>query len=99
MNYFIDIDDTILELIVKTDYCTAIAIPEAIAKVNSLYEEGHHIVLWTARGTVTGRDLSQLTKLQLERYGVKYHELRFGKPAYDVFIDDKAINAREWLKS
>lgn len=99
MRYFIDIDDTILELINKQDYTSALGIPEAIAKVNSLYDEGHTIVLWTARGTVTGKDWSELTKSQLLQYGVKHHELRFGKPAYDVFIDDKAINAREWLKS
>lgn len=99
MRYFIDIDDTILELINKQDYASAVGIPEAIAKVNSLYDEGHTIILWTARGTVTGKDWSELTKSQLLYYGVKHHELRFGKPAYDVFIDDKAINAREWLKS
>ena len=99
MRYFIDIDDTILELSNKQDYATVVGIPEAIAKVNSLYDEGHTIILWTARGTVTGKDWSELTKSQLLYYGVKHHELRFGKPAYDVFIDDKAINAREWLKS
>lgn len=99
MNYFIDIDDTIFELVVKTDYASAVPIPEAVAKVNRLYEEGHRIVLWTARGTVTGKDWRELTEDQLNFAGVKYHELRFGKPAFDVFIDDKAINAREWLKS
>lgn len=97
MNYFIDIDDTIFELINKKDYTSAVAIPEAIEKVNSLYDEGHTIVLWTARGTVTGRDHRALTEEQLSYFGVKYHELRFGKPAFDVFIDDKAINVREWL--
>ena len=97
MNYFIDIDDTIFELINKKDYTSAVAIPKAIEKVNSLYDEGHNIVLWTARGTVTGRDHRALTEEQLSYFGVKYHELRFGKPAFDVFIDDKAINAREWL--
>ena len=97
MNYYIDIDDTIFELVNKQDYKSAVSIPAAIEKVNSLYEEGHTIVLWTARGTVTGRDWRDLTEEQLSYYGVKYHELRFGKPAFDVFIDDKAINAKEWL--
>jgi hypothetical protein len=98
MNYFIDIDDTIFELVVKDDYHTAIGMPDAIAKVNSLYEEGHTIVLWTARGAVTGKDWRILTEEQLKYAGVKYHELRLDKPAFDVFIDDKAINARDWLK-
>jgi dTDP-glucose 4,6-dehydratase len=98
MNYFIDIDDTIFELIVKTDYHTAIGIPEAIAKVNALYDEGHKIVLWTGRGSTTGRDWRALTEEQLKHNGVKYHELRLDKPAFDVFVDDKAINAKDWLK-
>ena len=28
----------------------------------------------------------------LKNWGVKYHELRLQKPAYDILIDDKAIN-------
>ena len=28
---------------------------------------------------------------QLKKWKVKFHELRFGKPSYDVFVDDKSI--------
>ena len=95
--YFIDIDDTICRLSVPQDYPTAFPIPSAIAKVNKLYEQGHTIVFWTARGTLSGIDWRQLTEEQLLSWGVQYHELRFGKPAYDYFIDDKNINSRDWL--
>ncbi len=32
-----------------------------------------------------------LTKQQLDHWGVKYHKLFLGKPAGDYYIDDKAI--------
>ena len=97
MIYFIDIDDTICTLANHMDYESAVPIPEAVKKVNDLYSAGHTIVFWTARGTSSGLDWRQLTEGQLSSWGVLYHELRFGKPAYDFFIDDKNINSRDWL--
>lgn len=95
--YFIDIDDTVCRLEVPLDYSTAQPIAKAVDKVNRLYAEGHTIVFWTARGTLSGKDWRQLTEAQLLSWGVQYHELRFGKPAYDYFIDDKNINSEDWL--
>lgn len=97
MIYFIDIDDTICTLSGSMQYETARPIPKAIAKVNRLFEEGHRIVFWTARGTKSGIDWRQLTEAQLLSWGVQYHELRFGKPVYDIFIDDKNMNSEDWL--
>jgi len=97
MTIYIDIDDTICKTS-GTDYSEAVPIPEAIKKSNSLYDDGHTIVYWTARGTVTGIDWRDLTESQFESWGVKYHHLKFGKPAYDLFIDDKNISAKEWLE-
>jgi len=96
--YFIDIDDTICRLQEPLNYESALPIKRAIDKVNKLYAEGHHIVFWTARGTLSGLDWRQLTEKQLLTWGVQYHELRFGKPVYDLFIDDKNMNSEEWLK-
>lgn len=97
MIYFIDIDDTICTLSGNMEYTTAKPILEAIAKVNKLYSQGHHIVFWTARGTGSGIDWRELTEGQLFSWGVEYHELRFGKPIYDIFIDDKNLNSLDWL--
>ncbi len=97
MTYLIDIDDTICTLSGSMQYETAQPIPKAIEKVNRLFEEGHEIIFWTARGTRSGVDWRQLTEAQLLSWGVQYHELRFGKPVYDVFIDDKNINSADWL--
>lgn len=97
MIIYVDIDDTICRLKEPMNYHTAYPIPAAIKKVNSLYEKGHTIIFWTARGTVTGQDHSSLTLLQLNEWGLKFHQLKMGKPAYDLFIDDKNINAHDWL--
>lgn len=97
MVYYIDIDDTICTLAIPMDYATAVVIPEAVEKINALYEAGHEINFWTARGTVTGKDWRILTESQLMAWGIKYHNLFFGKPSYDYFIDDKNINSRDWL--
>lgn len=97
MVIYIDIDDTICRLKEPMKYESAFPIPKAIKKVNLLYEEGHSIVMWTARGTKTGIDYTELTLHQLADWGLKFHELKMGKPAYDLFIDDKNINSNDWL--
>lgn len=33
----------------------------------------------------------EMTKNQLKKWNVKYHKLIFGKPSFDMFIDDKAL--------
>lgn len=96
MVIYIDIDETICNSPNKPDYTTSTPIKENIAKANKLYDEGHLIVYWTARGTATGVDWSDLTKQQLDAWGVKRHGLKFGKPSYDLFIDDKNINTKDW---
>lgn len=98
MIIYIDIDDTICTLQEPMNYESAQPIPLAIQKVNKLYEKGHVIIFWTARGTLSGIDWRSVTENQLKNWGVMYHELKFGKPAYDLFIDDKNINSEDWLK-
>lgn len=97
MIYYIDIDDTICILKERMRYDSAEPIQKAVDKVNALYAEGHHIVFWTARGTVSGNDYRELTESQLKAWGVHYHQLKLGKPAFDIFIDDKNMNSVDWL--
>jgi hypothetical protein len=66
---------------------------ERIQIINDLHDKGHKIVFYTARGYETGIDWRELTEFQLKQWGVKYHELHFGKPSGDLYIDDKAINS------
>ena len=42
--------------------------------------------------------LKPLTKMQLDIWGCKYHELIMGKPHADLFIDDKGINCDDFFK-
>jgi hypothetical protein len=59
-----------------------------------LFKHGHQIILWTARGTILKyekEEIKALTEDQLEEWGVKFHKLKFGKPYYDMVIDDRAV--------
>ena len=38
-----------------------------------------------------------LTKMQLDIWGCKYHELILGKPSGDIYIDDKGMNANDFF--
>ena len=73
----------------------AIPIKENIEKVNALYDAGHTIVYWTARGSRKQIDWTNLTEQQLKDWGAKYHELRVDKPFYDLFIEDKSLRIEE----
>jgi dTDP-glucose 4,6-dehydratase len=98
MIYYIDIDETICFYKEERDYQEAIPIKDNIKKINMLYESGHQVVYWTARGSTTGKDWTELTTTQLKKWGAKYHEIKLGKPHYDFFIDDKAVNSGDFFK-
>ena len=92
MIYCFDLDNTLC-LTVEGDYANSQPIIDRIKKVNLLFNEGHTIKIFTARGSKTGLDWTELTKTQLDKWNVLHHELIFGKPDSDFFIDDKAIHA------
>lgn len=97
MTIYVDIDETICKT-KGTDYVNAVPMPERIQTINNLYDIGNTIVYWTARGTVSGIDFKSITEVQLTKWGAKYHELKFGKPAYDLFIDDKNVSSKNFFK-
>ena len=88
----------------KYDYCE----PDqsVIDLVNSLYEDGNKIVIYTARvmsqykGNVSliYSELYSKTIQQLDSWGLKYHQLVMGKIHYDLLIDDKALNSSDITK-
>ena len=95
MKYIVDIDGTIC-FDTCGEYPLAKPIEERIGFFNDLFDKGDEIIYWTARGGNSGKDWSELTKNQLEEWGVKYTELRMNKPSYDYWIDDKAFNC-DWF--
>lgn len=97
MIVYVDIDHTIFDTN-GMDYESSLPMNDRIEKINKLYDEGHTVIYWTARGTKSKIDYYDLTKSQLDKYGVKYHELKLKKPVYDLFIDDKNINSEEYFK-
>lgn len=97
MKYIVDIDGTICKTD-GSDYKNSKPYRKRIEKINKLYDDGHHIVYYTARGSNSGKDWSDLTKAQIDKWGCKYHELWMGKPAYDVWIDDKATNSEDYFQ-
>jgi len=96
MIIYIDIDETICISPEDRNYTKSSPLKQNIEKANRLYDEGNTIDYWTARGTGSGIDWSEITKQQFDEWGVKYHDLKFGKPIYDLFIDDKNMNTEDW---
>ena len=94
--FLVDIDGTICQN-TYGEYHLATPIQERINFFNELFDEGHEIIYWTARGGNSRKDWSELTELQLNNWGVKKTELRMNKPVYDFWIDDKAFNADKFF--
>ena len=89
------------------DYKKAKPIAEAIKHINMLYEQGNYIFIFTSRymGLKNG-DVEEAKKYgykftfnQLKEWNLKFHKLIFGKPEYDIIIDDKSIFFKsDWYK-
>lgn len=97
MIYCFDLDNTLC-LTVGSDYENAEPILQRIEKVNSLYDQGHTIIIETARGNLSGRNHFYYTLEQLQKWGLKFHTLRTGtKFNADVFVDDRAMSDKDFF--
>jgi capsule biosynthesis phosphatase len=94
-----DVDNVICETNIVRDYSKSIPIKKNIKIINEAYNNGFSIILYTARymgrckGDITKvkKQIKPLTLKQLKNWGVKYHKIYFGKPSFDLFIDDKSL--------
>ena len=93
-----DLDNTLVSTN-GSDYKNSTPIPEAIERVREYKRRGDHIIIMTARGSGSKKDQRELTAKQLEEFGIPFDQLIVGlKPGgVDFFVDDKAINALDWL--
>jgi CMP-N,N'-diacetyllegionaminic acid synthase len=94
--FVIDIDGTICSQD-GANYETAKPNQKVIDVGNRLFDNGHKIVYFTARGSTTGIDWSKVTESQLSNWGVRYHELLFGKPYGNYYVDDKSMAIDDFL--
>ena len=98
LTYCFDIDGTLC----KTngmDYKISVPFKNVIKIVNKLHSNGNKIILYTARGSLTGIDWLKVTKKQLKSWGVKYDKLVMGKPPADIYIDDKCMDIKDFMKN
>jgi hypothetical protein len=93
----IDIDGVVCEHVDNEHpekMARAQAIPEAIARINDWYDQGHYICFFTARTD----DHRTATENWLRDHGVKHQQVIFNKPRVQPgeeyhYIDDKPIRA------
>ena len=99
-----DIDNTLFQYNkqrqVTQSYKECEPIPKIIYLLKKLHQQGHTIILYTARGMksasgnqgktmkVVAKDTFEL----LEAHDIPFDEIYFGKPNADIYIDDKAFN-------
>jgi hypothetical protein len=51
----------------------------------------------TTKSNTQSQKVTVLTKKQLKKWKVKYHFLIFGKPSFDLIIDDKSFDfKKDW---
>lgn len=81
------------------DYVNAKPYQASIDNINKVYDMGYHVIIFTARygkrdpGNQYQRGYEEAL-VWLRKHGVKFHELRMGKPAGDIYVDDKAVHVR-----
>jgi hypothetical protein len=82
------------------DYLNSKPIQNRIDYVNDLFDNGHKIIIETARGSVSKKNWYEETHNQLINFGLKFHELRTGvKFNFDYSIDDKGYNSEDFFSN
>jgi capsule biosynthesis phosphatase len=94
----VDLDNTLVTL--GDSYSNVEPIPHMVKFIRHLKSEGHEVVIHTARGMLSSsgnigkltKNIGRVTLDYLDRMGIPYDEIVFGKPYGDIYIDDKAFN-------
>lgn len=107
MRICFDLDNTLVTYPeVPNDYTTVKPIIKTINMCQYLKGLGHTIIIYTARRMKTHNnnvgacvaDIGKITFETLEKFGIPYDEIIFGKPYFDVLIDDLAIDPHQDLE-
>ena len=106
MTYVFDIDGTICTL-TDGNYEEATPFLKRIEKINSLYESGNSVIYYTARGmgrydnngALAREEFWSFTVDQLKTWGAKFDKVILGKPAGDVYVDDKGVRDEDFFRN
>lgn len=101
----VDVDDTLC-FAEGRDYENARPNQPLIAKLAAMRRDGWKVILFTARGQISCqgdlplilRTVKPILVEWLERHGVQYDDLLFGKPYADLYIDDKGMTPEDFLE-
>jgi capsule biosynthesis phosphatase len=105
MRICIDLDGVIAEIKKENEtYADVKPIKSAVEKIKKLKENGHYIIIYTARHMKTcdgnvSKVLAKIGRITLEwldKYNVPYDEIVFGKPWADIYIDDNGYRFNNW---
>jgi len=96
-NYLIDIDGTITEDVPNEEperMATCLPFQDALATLNSWYDEGHIITFFTSRV----EEHKAVTEEWLNRHGFKYHGLLMNKPRGGNYhwVDNHIVRATRY---
>jgi hypothetical protein len=95
MRLVIDLDDTI-SFCHDRDWSNAEPNIPVIRKINFLYNSGWDIEIFSARGSLSGKNYFEQVTEWLEENGVLYTSLQFGKPLATLYVDDKGMNVEDF---
>jgi capsule biosynthesis phosphatase len=105
MRIVIDLDGTICTLKQKHETYAEVQLKlGAVEFIKKLRAEGHYIIIQTARNMATCesnigkvmKNIGKVTLEWLEKNGVEYDEIYFGKPNANLYIDDRAFRFENW---
>jgi capsule biosynthesis phosphatase len=106
LRFCFDLDNTLVTYPkVKGDYTTVEPINQNVNYLKFLKENGHTIIIYTARRMKTHggnvgmvvQDIASITIETLNNFEIPYDELYFGKPYANYYIDDLAIKSYDEL--
>jgi len=106
LRFCFDLDNTLVtHPIIPNDYSSVEPITETINYLRKLKENGHRIIIYTARRMRTHKgnigsviaDIGETTIQTLKKFDIPYDELYFGKPYAHFYIDDLMIDPKSDL--